>query len=168
MFAAVFFRRGLRVRHRQQVVGIGAVHAAPAKVVGEPRRLRALRERLEAAEMLLVRAVGRAEIQGDAVLHDAVLGEDPVEHLEWATAIDHEILGDDLEPVDRGLPAQDVVVVRDAQADADAVVGVAVEWVGGHGTKGAVCDRRTALMERSYKECSMQERETGRGALPPV
>ena len=42
------------------------------------------------------------------MLHDAVLLEDLVEHRERAAAVDHEVLGDDLEPVDDGLLLEDV------------------------------------------------------------
>ena len=77
---------------------------------------------LRRLEMLAIRAVGRAEIHGDAVLHHAVLLEDLVEHVERPAAVDHEVLRDDLEPVDHGLLSQDVLVVRHAQTDADAVV----------------------------------------------
>ena len=52
------------------------------------------------------------------MLHDAVLLENLVEHVQRAAAIDHEVLGDDFEPVDDRLLFEDVLVVRDAQADA--------------------------------------------------
>ena len=74
-------RRGERVGHRQQVVRVAAVDAAPAEVVGEPGRLGALDERLQPREMLAVGPVGGAEVHRDAVLDDAVLLEDLVEHL---------------------------------------------------------------------------------------
>ena len=44
--------------------------------------------------------LGRAEIHGDAVLHDAILLENLVEYLQRTAAIDHVVFGDDFEPVD--------------------------------------------------------------------
>ena len=43
------------------------------------------------------------------MLHHAVLLENLVEHVQRAAAIDHEIFGDDLEPVDDRLLLQDVL-----------------------------------------------------------
>ena len=40
-------------------------------------------------------------------------------------AIDHEVFGDDLKPVHDRLLLEDVLVVRNAQSDADAVFGEA-------------------------------------------
>ena len=85
--------------------------------------------------MVAIGLVRRAEVHGDAVLHDAVLLEDLVEHFERAAAIDHEVFGDDLEPIDDRFLFEDVPVVRNAQADADAEIGVAVERIGGHGER---------------------------------
>ena len=85
--------------------------------------------------MLAIRPVGVAEVHRDAVLHDAVLLEDLVEHMERAARIDHVVFRDDLEPIHDRLLLQDVLVVRHAQADADAVVGEGVEAGGGHGEK---------------------------------
>jgi len=53
--------------------------------------------------------------------------EDLVEDLQGTTAIDHEVFGDDLEPIDDGLAGEDVLVMRHAQADADSVIGESVE-----------------------------------------
>ena len=125
-------RRLERVRHRQQIVRVAAVDAAPAEMIGKPRRLGALHQRLQPPQMLAIELLGRAEIHRDAMLHDAVLLENLIEHLQRAPAVDHEIFGDDFEPVDDRLLRKDVVVVRNAQADADAVFGESVESIGGH------------------------------------
>jgi hypothetical protein len=52
--------------------------------------------------------VGGAEVHRDAVLHDAVLLEDLVEHSSGPAAVDHEVFRDDLEPVDDRLLREDV------------------------------------------------------------
>jgi len=43
-----------RVRHRKKVVGVAAIHAAPAEVVGEPRSFGATNEILEAAKVFAI------------------------------------------------------------------------------------------------------------------
>ena len=103
-------------------------------MVGKPGRVGALDQALELAQVLAVEAVGRAEIHGHAVLDDAVLLEDLVEHLERTAAVDHEVFRDDLEPVDGRFAREDVLVMRHAQADADAVIGEIIEAIRRHGT----------------------------------
>ena len=72
--------------------------------------------------MFAIQPIGRAEIHGHSVLHDAVLLENLIEHFERPAAVDHEIFRDDFEPIDDRFLFQDVTVMRHAQADADAVV----------------------------------------------
>ena len=48
------------------------------------------------------------------MLHDAVLIENPVECGERAAAVNHNVLGDDLEPVHHRFVHEDAPVVRDA------------------------------------------------------
>ena len=48
-----------RIRQRQQVVGIATVHAAPAKMIGEPGSLGALGQFLDAPEVVAVQAAVR-------------------------------------------------------------------------------------------------------------
>ncbi len=77
-----------------------------------------------------------AEVHRDAVLHDAVLLEDLIEHCQRAAGVDHEVLRDDLEPVDHRLAREDVLVVRNAEADSDAVILKRIEAIAGHGKTG--------------------------------
>src|SRR6266852_4433728 len=49
--------------------------------------------------MLAVRLLRRAEVHGHAVLHHFVLLQDLIEDVQRPPAIDHEILGNNLEPV---------------------------------------------------------------------
>lgn len=120
------------VGHREEVVGVTSVDAAPAEVIGEPGSFGAAGEGLEALEVFAVGGLGGAEVHGDAVLDDAVAFKDLIEDLESATAVDHVVFGDDFEPVDDGLFGEDVVVVRDAKADPYAVVAETVEAIGWH------------------------------------
>src|SRR5262249_35758754 len=73
-----------------------------------------------------------AEIHRDAMLHDAVLRENRVELAERIPVVAEVVLGDDLEPVDDGLAFEDVLDMRLAQSDTDAVVLESVEGVGRH------------------------------------
>src|ERR1700676_883937 len=82
--------------------------------------------------MLAIGFFRGAEIHGDAMLDDFVLLEDLIEDLQGTAAIDHEIFGDNLKPIDDRSTRQDVLVVRLAQADADTVLGEIVETVGAH------------------------------------
>ena len=82
--------------------------------------------------MLAVELIGRAEIHRDAVLDDPILFENLVEHFERPAAIDHEILGDDLKPIDDRLFLENMPVMWHAQADPNAVFGEAVEAICRH------------------------------------
>ena len=61
-----------------------------------------------------------------------------VEHFERTTAINHEIFGDDFEPVDDRLVLEDVLIVRNAEADANPIIGKPIETIRWHklGTAG--------------------------------
>ena len=132
-----------RVRERQEIVGVAAVHAAPAKMIGEPRSFGALRQFLDSLQMVAVQRLCLAEVHRHAVLNDSVLIENLVENFEWAATIDHVVLGDDLEPIDHRLLRKDVVVMRHAQADADAIVGVSIETIGWHSIRSVDDDEKT-------------------------
>ena len=120
------------VRHGEEVVGVAAVHAAPAEVVGEPGGAGAFDKALELAEMAAVQRVRRSKIGGYTVLDDAVLFQDGVKDFQGTSAIDKEIFGDDFKPIHHRLFLQDMPVVRDAEADSDSVIRLAVEGIGWH------------------------------------
>ena len=111
---------------------VTSIDAAPAEVIGKPWRMRAPGQAPEPLQVLAIRPVRGAEVHRDAMLDHAILLEDPVQDLEGASAIDHEILRDDLKPIHPRLFLEDVPVMRHAQPDADAVFRVVIEWVGGH------------------------------------
>jgi hypothetical protein len=101
-------------------------------MVGDPGRLGALDQIFQAAQVFAIGALGGAKIHRNAVLDHAVLLEDAVENVQRAAPIDHEIFGNDLKPIDHRLAGEDVVVMRRAQAYADAVIGKIIETVSGH------------------------------------
>src|ERR1700758_627695 len=111
---------------------IPSVHATPAEMIRYPRRARSLDEILEAAEMFPVGPAGRTEIHRNSVLYDSVLLQDSIKDVERAAPVNHEVLRNDFEPVDDRLARQDVIVMRRAQPDADAIVGEIVESICGH------------------------------------
>src|ERR1700747_3650138 len=98
--------------------------------------------------MFAVQRLRRAEIHGDAVLDHAVPLQNFVEGLERPPAVYHEVFRNDLEPANHGLLFKDVLVMRNAQADAHSVSRVSVEFV-----------RRHALVKRSKisSSCSTEE-----------
>ncbi len=81
-FCAVSLRGFERVGHRQKIVRVAAVDAAPAEMIGEPGSLGALDQLLQAAQMLAIGLFRRAEIHRDAVLHHFVLLQDLIEDLQ--------------------------------------------------------------------------------------
>ena len=56
------------------------------------------------------------------MLHNAILLENLIEHGQRTAGIDHEILRDDLEPVDDRLARKNMLIMRNPKADSDAVI----------------------------------------------
>src|SRR5438105_283744 len=73
-----------------------------------------------------------AEIHRHAVLHDSVLLEDLVEHVQRPPGVAHVVFGNDFKPSDDRLAREDVLVMLHAQPDADAEVGEGGEAGAGH------------------------------------
>ncbi len=127
---------GERVGERKKIVGVAAIDAAPAEMIGKPGRVGPFNKALDLPQMIAIQRIGRAQVHGDAMLDNAVLLQDLVEHVERTPAIDHEVFRDDLEPVGGRFARQDVLVMRHAQTDADPVIGKIVEAVRRHGLEG--------------------------------
>ena len=123
---------GKSVGHREQIMRVTSVDAAPAEVIGQPRSVGPLDQALQFFQMLVVEAVGRSEIHGHTMLNHAILFEDRVQHLEWPAPVDHEIFRNDLEPIDDRFFRQDMAVMWNAKADADPVIGKVVELIRRH------------------------------------
>ena len=77
--------------------------------------------------MFAIRFFRRAEVHRDAMLHHFVLLQNLIQDAQRTPAINHEIFGDDFEPIHHGLAREDVVVVRSAQTDPNAVIREVVE-----------------------------------------
>src|SRR5260370_34106134 len=66
------------------------------------------------------------------MLHYPILIENLIEDVKRPAAFDHVVFRDDLEPIYDRLLLEDVLVVRYSQSDSYAIVGEAVEAIGGH------------------------------------
>jgi len=101
-------------------------------MVRHPRRPCTLDETFEAAQMLPVGPVCRPEVHRNSVLHHTILLQDLIKDAQRSAAANHEILGDNFEPVHDRLSRQDVVVVGGAKPNSYTVVGEVVESIRGH------------------------------------
>src|SRR5260221_14657458 len=115
-------RNGKGIRHWEQIVRVTPVDAAPAQVIGKPWRIGPANQAFEPLQMLAVKLVSRTEINCYAVLDDAVLLKNRVEHFERSAPIDHEILRDDLKPIDDRFFRQNMPRMWHAHANTDAVL----------------------------------------------
>ena len=109
--------RRLGVRQRQKVVGVAPSDAGPAEMVGHPGGLEASRESVEPRQIGLVQRIGRSDGERHAVQHHGVPLAHPREHVERAAALDHEVLGERLEPVDGCGIGQDALEMVASQPD---------------------------------------------------
>src|SRR5580698_6043904 len=66
------------------------------------------------------------------MLHHAVLIQNLIEHTQRSAPVDHVVLRDNLKPVDNRLLRKDVLVVRDAKPDANAVFGKSIKTICRH------------------------------------
>ena len=118
--------RGVGKGDGQQVVrmhrgGTGAPRrAGERRMVAHPHRVDALDEPGEPVEMPGVEPGGRAERQPDAVQAHRVPFARGVQHRKRRAAIGKKVLGMDFDEAEPGRVAQHRVVVRLAQADANA------------------------------------------------
>src|SRR6202048_4828628 len=94
--------------------------------------------------MLAIRFLRRAEIHGNAVLHHAVLLQNLIQNAQRTSAVDHEIFGNNLEPVAHRLARQNVIVMRSAQANPNAVFGKSIKAICGHSYRLRLRERRGA------------------------
>ena len=65
------------------------------------------------------------------MLDNAILLQDLFENVQRPSAIDHEIFGNNLEPINDRLAREDVMVVRGTQANANAVGSESIKTIRG-------------------------------------
>src|SRR5271170_3663320 len=99
------------VWHRQQVMGITAIHATPAEMVRKPRGLRSARQCLQPFQVLTVQWLRRAKVHRHTMLNHLIAVQYLVERSQRGAAIHHVVLRDDLKPVDRRFLRKDMIVV---------------------------------------------------------
>ena len=102
------------VRQRQQVVQLVGVAAAPTQVVGDPLRLNAGRQLLEALQVVRVEGVRATDRQRHTVHDQRVVLADRVEVVQRLAALDQIILGEHLEPIDRRPVFENLLIVLTA------------------------------------------------------
>ena len=81
-------QRLVRVRQRQQVMGVVTSEGAPAQVLRDPGRLEAVGQLRELVQVAVVQRVGTAEVHRNAVQHDRCQRARLLEHVERAPAAD--------------------------------------------------------------------------------
>src|SRR5450755_2715066 len=101
-------------------------------MVGQPWRLGALHQRFQTPQVIAIERFGRTEVHGHAMLHHLVLFEYLIEDGQRTPAIHHVVLRDNLKPAHHRLFLQDVLVVRNAEAYANTVIGESVESICRH------------------------------------
>src|SRR4029077_8980613 len=131
-----FLRRAFgglkRIGHGQKVVRITAIHAAPAQVISKPGSVGAADKFFQPGQMLTIERLSGAEIHGDSVLHYTIAFQNLVQDVERPAAINHEIFGNHFKPVNHRFLFENMIVMRDAQPNADTVIFVSVEAICGH------------------------------------
>ncbi len=61
------------------------------------------------------------------MLHNAILLENGIQHFKRPAAVNHEILRDNLEPIDHRFLGENMAVMGNTQTDADPVIGKVIE-----------------------------------------
>ena len=109
---------------------VGSIDASPAEVIAEPRRLRSAYQLLQSPQMLWIGRRHGAEVHRYTVLHHSVLVENLIEHVQGAAGIDHEIFGDDFEPVHYRFTRKDVPIMGNTQTNSYAMTAECIKAVG--------------------------------------
>src|SRR5436305_559964 len=116
-----------------RVQDVLAIFAVPGDVdLRDALRRNAIHVIPQPPQMLAIGLFRGPKIHGYAVLYDFVLLQDFVEDVQRTPAIDHEILGNNLEPIADRLARQNMVVVRRAQANPDSIFSESVKAICGH------------------------------------
>ena len=131
-----------RQHHGQQVVGVHAIDAGPAEMIGDPGRPQLFCEGSQLSQIDRVQRRRASDRQRHAVHDHRAMGRDPLQHAGGVAPIVEEVLADDLEPVDAPLRwrrLHEMAEVRAAEADAVAQIRQP------QARRGPVCRRGRAL-----------------------
>ena len=99
------------VGQRQQVMQLVGAAAAPAQVIGHPRRLDTLSELFDLLQVIGIEGMGPADGQGHTVHHQGIALGYRIQVIQGFTALDQVILGDHFEPIHRWRLFKDLLVV---------------------------------------------------------
>src|SRR5277367_803874 len=113
-------------------MAVRAVYTAPAKVVCEPGGLGPLDQSLELFQVLPIRWFWGPKIHGNPMLYDPVTIKNLIEDMQRAPAINHVILGDDLEPTHNRFLSENMPIVRHAKTYPNSKIGESVERICWH------------------------------------
>jgi len=72
------------------------------------------------------------KVHGNAMLYDSIALKNLIENMKCPPAIDHVVLGDNLEPVHNRLFSENVLVMRHAKAYANSEICESIEGICGH------------------------------------
>ena len=111
------------VGDRQEIMQVLAVDAGPAQMVGHPFRLDPPGEVLQGLQIFEIRRRGGSDRHRHAVHHYGIAFANAIERAQRLAAGQHVVFADDLEPVDRRVASQDLVVMLVAQAETEAEEG---------------------------------------------
>lgn len=96
------------------------LESSPAQVVRDPERSSAANQQFEIPQVRVIERLAATEIEPDAVKCDRIVAANCIQDLERPAAGDHEVLGDDLEPVDRDRARGGVGIERRTEPEPEA------------------------------------------------
>src|SRR5258708_4328058 len=91
-------------------------------MVRDPRRLEPAREFAQFTEVAAIQRIGRAYRHRHAMHRDWIMLAHCFKYFERASALDHEVFRDDLEPIYFRLGLDDELVMRPSKPDAETQV----------------------------------------------
>ena len=98
-------------------------HSGPTEVIRDPGGFDAIDQAAEIQQVVFVEGIARTDRETHPVEDHGVVPANTIEDVEWPPALDHEILGNHLEPVDRGWLCEHAIKVLVSQSHAVAKIG---------------------------------------------
>ncbi len=114
-------------------------------MVADDARLYLVGERPQAPEMIGIEPIAAGDRQADAVQDERVVGAQPQQHLPRPPADGHEVLGDQLEPIDAWPRVEEIAEVARPEAEAEH---------GGEGATRSPAGRNAAMALRPARSTS--------------
>src|SRR5208282_2029149 len=108
------------VGQRKQVMKIVSANTGPAQMVGDPCGLEAARQRAQLAKIIPIQRIRRSDRQRHAMHHDRMSVAHRGQNFQRTSALNHEVLRNNLEPIHRRMVFENVRVVGPAKTDSKA------------------------------------------------